>query len=255
MHFFSVFRFHYVNLFNKTNSLIMIICLLIYCLSSFLIYGVDSTIYKTVYFIFYVPRIPTLDLFRSLLLVLSFLLICTHFIQTEVRVRSIYILLRIKNMKLYFHSLFLIMLLFTFIFLIIGYVIAMLLTFIFYKLNISQAELFSYTINWKELCQQYLLLALSITVLLLINNIIVLLFKNIEIATVTFVLLFISSFYFVSMYPDQYLYVPFLYGFFNFQSYLVERAYILEISILCFNCIVLYGISYLVYRGRKDFFS
>ncbi|MEG0259293.1 MAG: hypothetical protein RR651_05415 [Lysinibacillus sp.] len=255
MKFFSVFHFHYVNLFDKKNSLIMMICLLIYCLSSFLIYGAESPTFEAVYFVFYAPRVPTLDLFRALLLVLSFLLIFTHFFQTEVRGRSSYILLRIKNMKLYFHSLFSVMILFTFVFVIIGYVIALLLTFIFSKVEITQTESLSYTINGSVLCQQYLLLALSITALLLINNVIVLLIKNIEIATVILVLIFIGSFYFVSMYPNQYLYIPFLYGFFDFQSNLADREYLLEVTILCFSSIVLYGISYLIYRGRKDFFS
>lgn len=254
MKFFSAFRFHYVNLFNKTNSLIMMICLLIYCLSSFLIYGAESPTYEAIYFVFYAPRIPTLDIFRALLLVLSFLLICTHFIQTELKERSSYILLRIKCMKLYFHSLALMMILFAFVFVIIGYVIAVLLTLIFYKVEIIQTESLSYTINGAVLFQQYLLLTLSITALLLINNVIILVIKNIEIATVILLVIFIGSFYFVSLYPAQYLYIPFLYGFFDSQSNLVDREYLLEVGILCFSSIVLYGISYLIYRGRKDLF-
>lgn len=255
MKIFSVFRFHYVNLFKKTNSLIVMICLLIYCMSSFLIYGVGSPTYEAVYFAFYAPRVPTLDLFRALLLVLSFLLICTHFIQTDVRERSSYILLRIKSMKLYFHSLFSMMILFTFVFVLIGYVIALLLTFVFYKVEIPQTDSLSYDINGFVLCQQYLLLALSIIALLLINNVIVLLIRNIEIATVLLVLLFIGSFYFVSMYPNQYLYIPFLYGFFDFHPNLADRDFLLEVIVLCFSSIILYGISYFIYLGKKDFFS
>lgn len=254
--FFSIFRFHYVNLFSKKNSLIMIICLLIYCLSSFLIYGVDSNKYTTVvYFIFNSPRIPTLDLFRTLLLVLSFILVCTHFMQTEIRLRSIYLLLRVRSMNLYFHSLFSTMILFTFVFMTIGYLLGFLLTFIFFKIDGINGNSFSQTISSYAICQQYFLLILSSISLLLINKIIVLLIKNSEIATVLFIFLFISSFYLVCINTDFYLYMPFLYGFFNFSDHLIDKAYALKIAILCFSCIILYGISYSIYRRRKDFFS
>lgn len=255
MNFFSIFRFHYVNLFNKKNSLIMIGCLLIYCLSSFLIYNAESNTYTTVYFIFNSPRIPTLDLFRALLLVLSFVLVCTHFMQTEIRLRSIYILLRIKSNKLYFHSLFSTMILFTVIFMTISYIIAFLLTFVFFKIAIFNVESFSQTIDSHILYQQYLLLTLSIITLLISNMIIILLIKNSELSTVIFILLFVSSFYFICTNPNNYLYIPFLYGFFNPTTHLVDKVYPLKITILCFSCITLYGISYFIYLRRKDFFS
>lgn len=257
MNFFSVFRFHYVNLFKKTNILIVMVFFLIYCVSSFLIYGVAPT-YDTltsVYFVFYAPIIPTLDLFRALLLVTVFLLLFNHFIQTELRDRSSYILLRIKSTKLYFHSLLSTMMVFTFVFILIGYVIALLLTFVFYKVEIPQAEQFLYDINWDLLLQQYLLIVLSIILLISINNVMVLLFKNIEIATLIIFLLFICSFYSLLFNPNQYIYIPFLYGFFNFQPSIGDRAFLLECIILCVSNIVLYMLSYFIYQRKKDFFS
>ena len=257
MNILSVFRFHYVNLFKKTNILIVMVFLLIYCVSSFLIYGAAPTydILASVYFVFYAPIIPTLDLFRALLLVTVFLLLFNHFIQTELRDRSSYILLRIKNMKLYFHSLLSTMMLFTFVFILIGYVIALLLTFVFYKVEIPQTEQFLYDINWRLLFKQYLLLVLSIILLLFINNVIVLLFKNIEIATLIIFILFICSFYYVLFNPNQYIYIPFLYGFFNFQPSIGDRSFLLESTILCISNIVLYMLSYFIYQRKKDFFS
>lgn len=257
MNLFSVFRFHYVNLFKKTNILVVMVFLLIYCVSSFLSYGAAPTsdALASVYFVFYAPFIPTLDLFRALLLVTGFLLLFNQFIQSELKDRSSYILPRIKSTKLFFHSLWAAMMAFIFIFVLIGYVIALLLTFVFHQAEISQTEQFLSDINWASLVQQYLLLVLSVILLLSINLVMILLFKNIEIATLIIFLLFICSFYSVLFNPDQYLYIPFLYGFFNFQPSLGDRAFLLECVILCSSNLVLYLLSSVIYQKKKDLFS
>ena len=257
MNILSVCRFHYVNLFKKKNILIMTVFLLIYAVSSFLIYEDTpaNNIVASVYFVFYAPIVPTLDLFRALLLVTGFLLLFNDFIQTELRDRSSYILLRIKNTKLLFHSLSSTMILFTFVFILIGYVIALLLALIFYKGEMPQTELFLFDINWQLPFQQYLLLVLSIILLLFINHIIVLLSKNIEVATLIILILLIGSFYVVLFNPNQYIYAPFLYGFFNFQPSIEDRSFLLELTILCISNIALYTLSYFIYQRKKDLFS
>lgn len=257
MNILSIFRFHFVNLFKKKNILIVIAFLLIYCLSSFLIYedAPTNNILASVYFVFYAPIIPILDLFRALLLITVFILLFNDFMQTELRDRSSYILLRIKNTKLLFHSLLSSIMLFTVVFIMIGYVIALLLALIFYKGDMPQTELFLFDINWQLLFQQYLLLILSIILLLFINHMIVLLFKNIEVATLIILILFIGSFYAILFNPNQYIYTPFLYGFFNFQPSIEDRAFLLEFTILGISNITLYTLSYFIFQRKKDLFS
>lgn len=255
MPFFSALRFQFLSLFNQKNSLVMLSIFLIYGVSSFFIYGVESSLFESVYFVFYAPRAPIIDLLRALLFILSFIIICSNFIQSEVSGKNHSILLRLKSTKVYFHSLFITMLFYVFLFVLLCYFVIALLFLIFSKIEVAQSSFNFATIDGYALIRQYILVSLSIIMLLFMNYIFILLVRKAEIATFLILILFVSAFNFVSSHFKQSIYIPFLYGFFEPSAIMEVENYILKIVIACVSNIFLYIICYWINQRKKDVFS
>lgn len=224
MAFFSALRFQSMTLWSQKNSWILLIAFLLYGMSSFLTYGTESSLFGGIYAVFYTPRIPLLDLFRALLFMLPFILICTHERRT-----NHYILLRLKSTKIYVNSLLMAMILYVFFFVFMSYMIIAALLFISHQVGTIQSSSNFIMINGSALIQQYVFISLSIIAFVLINYLLILVVKKAEIATCILIVLFASTYYFLAKHP--YLWIALI------------------------SCLFLYTICYWFMQRKNDVFS
>lgn len=254
MTFFSIIRFQSMLLISRKNSIMMILLFSLYSISSIATSEVDVSLSESIYTFFSISRMSLLDLFRTLLFVLSFITICTYFIENEVSSKNSYVLLRIKSTKVHFHGLFITMILYIFVFVLVSYLVIILVYFIFHSIDAVSIDLGILTDNY-VLLQQYILISLSIVMLVLLDYLFLLLVKKIENAIILIIILWTSSFFYLASHINQSMYIPFLYGFFESIMNTENSNYLLKIGIACISNIILYILCYLINQRRNHIFS
>ncbi|MEC1179634.1 hypothetical protein P9B03_14130 [Metasolibacillus meyeri] len=81
-----------------------------------------STTFKVLAFTFYFPIYSNLDVFRWLLLIVPLLVMIGNFMTSEIKERGIFVLLHVGSYHMWFHSLMLSVLLFTFFYFLFGFI-------------------------------------------------------------------------------------------------------------------------------------
>lgn len=255
MSLFSVFHFQYLNLFTWKNNLTMFVFLFIYSLTSIFLYEPSTSIYYSLFSVFYSPRIPLLDLFRALLFVMSFIILFNQFFHQKLKEQSSNLLLRIRSTKLYFHTSLCMMFLFIIFYVFFTYILILLINLLTMTRGDIQVKDSAHSITNIVIGQQYILIVLTISLLLLINHLLVLLIYKKEIATMVFLVLFIGSFNYMSHLARDSSLLSQWFGFFYRYSTVTTVDYFYKCLILLFGIVVLYRFSYIVFQRKKDFFT
>lgn len=254
MIFFHIIRYQSLYLFKPFTFWFFFVCFILNALLSYFLYSsfmpIDNL--KATTFVFYLPINISIDVFRIILLILPFLLFYNMNIQREMEERSVYILLRIKSFKIWFHSLMLITFIFTFSFILLGYLITYgIVSFLpshEYIITFNKLQLEN---NLFYLLEQYILLSLSLVLILFLNTLFIFLIENIEVSTILTLLVLLIPTVIGNLSPQTTTYFPTTYGFFVFKEN-KDFSFFTEFSTLLFCIFVTYMTTYLIFYHKKE---
>lgn len=210
---------------------------------------------KAVTFIFYLPINIKFDVFRLIMILLPLLLIIGTFITSELKERSIYLLLHMKSFRLWFQSFIVVSFFTVFLFFMLGYVITYVFV-LFFQGNIINDALnplhFLYTTNeWTLLTHQFFLLVLSVFLLVLLNILFAFIIKNIAMASLLTIIFLVASITIGNSLPSLLNFLPLNYGLFAFREF-NNFSFAWTYTILLLTIFVVYILNFVIFMIRKE---
>lgn len=211
---------------------------------------------KATIFMFYFPINIKFDLFRLILILLPILLIIGSFINSEIKERSIYLLLQMKSFRLWFQSLIVASFFTILLYFIVGYVITyVLVLFLPENIVINKSMIpfqFLYTTNeWTLITHQFFLLILSVLLLVLLNIFFTFLINHTAFASLLTIICLAASITIGNNFPSILNFLPLTYGLFAFRE-LNGYSFIWSYTFLILSILVLYIFTFGIFMIRKE---
>jgi len=253
-----IIRYHFHCVMTPTNILFLSLTFIVNTLLVYFTYtdAIPTTDIQATAFMFYLPINLRFDLFRWILILLPVLLILGSFINNEIKERTTYVLLHMKNFRQWFYSVTIVCFSFITLTFLIGFVITFGLVSLIPRDVVSNEWLeilnFFYQLNvLKLIVHQFCLLLLTIFLLVLVNILFTFLLNNSSFAFLLTVISEIASITVGYISPDLLKWLPLTHGLLAFHE-LNNYSFVWSYIYLILNLLILYVLIFRVFMIRRE---
>ncbi|GLC89236.1 hypothetical protein LYSBPC_23630 [Lysinibacillus piscis] len=255
-----IINYHFLCIITPKKLLFIIATFITNALLVFSMYSNNSipqgNIQATI-FMFYLPINFKLDLFRCILILLPILIIFGLFMNTEIKERTVYLLLHMKSLSHWFYSLIIVLFIFVFLTFTIGFFTTLGVVTFIPRENVSadwiQLLNYLYTSNYLNLIiNQFCLLILSVFLLVLIHLFFIFLIDNLSFTFLLTIMCFILSITIGSIFPNALKWLPLTYGLFAFHE-LNNYSLIWCYFCILISIVVLIIINFRIVKARREY--